>query len=158
MSNSLDMELEGKWVLIKQDLLKPEFHPERFRLVQVTGGFGASPYTSGSALMVVWHVDGEKSRLGGHDVERLVEGEELARLQALNDSLREPPDMTVTVQGSDGTLVGTLKLGDEYDENEEPEERAKRAAAVAWNFLAKNAIYKVDGHSFTASDCAEWWA
>lgn len=158
MANSLGVDLTDKWILLKTNRLAPQFHPDRLRLVHVDGGLGAAPIGAGAALMVTFHADGKKARMNGYAAERIVEGEELTKLQHLNDVLRNPPDLMVTVEGSDGTIVGTIKLGDEYSEDDSPEERAARAAAVAWNFLAKNAIYKVDGHSFTASDCAEWWA
>jgi hypothetical protein len=33
-----------------------------------------------------------------------------------------------------------------------------RAAAVAWNALARNGVFTVNGHQYSATECAEWWA
>ena len=70
--NALGIDLTGKTVLIRKDVLKEEFR-EGDRRVKVLGGFGEKPYTSGTALYVKWLVDGEESRMSGHDVEAVAE-------------------------------------------------------------------------------------
>ncbi len=69
MSNSLGIELEGKIVRIK----KSKAGSRKDRRFRVTGGFGASAYTMGTALIGIFLEDGERSRLSGFDVERLEE-------------------------------------------------------------------------------------
>jgi hypothetical protein len=77
MANSLDQDLTGKVVLIRKDVLKPEWHYDRRFLVK--GGFGALPHTMGKALMGTFLVDGESCRMSGWDVESVVEDDDAER-------------------------------------------------------------------------------
>jgi hypothetical protein len=70
--NSLGIDLTGKTVLIRKEVLNEEFR-EGDRRFKVSGGFGAKPYTSGTALFGTWLVDGEECRMSGMDVEAVVE-------------------------------------------------------------------------------------
>ena len=72
MANSLNKNLNGKTVLLKKKGLKPEFHAESERTVKVVGGFGASSFTSGSALLVEFP-DKETTRVSGFDVEKIID-------------------------------------------------------------------------------------
>ena len=81
MGNTLKMDLEGKVVVIGKKHLLPKFHLVEDRLFEVTGGFGASPVTSGSALMGRFLKHGS-DRMEGWMVERLATEEEIAPFKA----------------------------------------------------------------------------
>ena len=69
MANSLNVDLTDKVVRFKPGVLKPEYAHMTFK---VSGGFGASPFTSGRALFGEFE-DGEKCRMNGEDVLEIVE-------------------------------------------------------------------------------------
>ena len=71
MGNSLNVELEGKVVVLNKDCLKAEFHDIKQRLFRVEGGFGTHASTIGTALFGTFLADNEKARIEGYDVERL---------------------------------------------------------------------------------------
>lgn len=73
MANSLGIELEGKVVMIRAEALKPEFQDDEKRRFLVTGGFGSSSFTHGTALLGTFLFDGEKARMDGYDVECLAD-------------------------------------------------------------------------------------
>lgn len=81
MANSLKTDLTGKVVVLKVKLMKPEFQDLKYRLFRVEGGFGAVPFTSGTALFGITLVDGEHARFSGYDVERLATEEEIAIME-----------------------------------------------------------------------------
>lgn len=83
MGNSLNIELEGKHVLISKERLKPEYHDEAKRVFLVKGGFGASSFTIGRALFGEFVSDGEKCRQDGYGVERLATEEEVEAAKKL---------------------------------------------------------------------------
>lgn len=74
--NSLKMQLEGKVVVLRANVLKAEYRDLKWRLFRVDGGFGASPNTIGTALIGQFLADGEKARMEGYDVERLATEED----------------------------------------------------------------------------------
>ena len=78
--NSLGVDLTGKAVLLKAEILQEEYRSLKQRLVRVAGGFGAVPYTSGSALIVEFLFDGERARFDGRQVERVVEEDEVEQI------------------------------------------------------------------------------
>lgn len=78
MGNSLNLDLEGKVVVLKADALKPAYQELKFRLFRVEGGFGSKPYTMGRALFGIFLADGEETRMDSYDVERLASSEEIA--------------------------------------------------------------------------------
>lgn len=67
MSNTLNQDLTGRWVLIHAKFLKPEYSAVHDRLFFVTGGFGALPHTSGSMIGGIYMLGGDPE---GHDVSR----------------------------------------------------------------------------------------
>lgn len=80
MANSLEMELEGKTVVLDKRYYKGD---EIDRTVIVIGGFGASPNTTGRALSVIFVKDVTSCRADGFEVQKLAamqltEGEILA--------------------------------------------------------------------------------
>jgi hypothetical protein len=78
VSNSLRADLTGKVVVLKAENFKPAYQDVRSRLFRVDGGFGASSFTRGTALIGEFLADGEKTRMDGHDIERLATDEEIA--------------------------------------------------------------------------------
>lgn len=79
MSNSLKAYLEGRYVLIKECVLQPEYRTLQYRVVKVTGGFGGVPFTSGSALFCN-QANGDSIRWDGWDVERFATDEEITEI------------------------------------------------------------------------------
>lgn len=71
MANSLNMELEGKTVVLKASSLNPAYYALKQRLFHVSGGFGAYADTIGTALVGTWLVDRVQGTMRGYDVERL---------------------------------------------------------------------------------------
>ena len=80
MDNSLNVDLEGKVVVLKPKVLKPEYRAIKWRLFRVDGGFGASPGTMGTALIGEFLADGERARMEGFQVLRLATEKDLAEL------------------------------------------------------------------------------
>jgi len=77
MANSLDQNLEGKVVVLRKKIFKPEYRDIKYRVFKVTGGFGAYANTIGRALFGIHLIDGERARYDGFDVERLATEEEI---------------------------------------------------------------------------------
>lgn len=86
MSNSLNDNLEGRYVILSEDSMAPEFRAIEHRVFKVSGGFGASSFTAGSALLGMSPNDGEKWRADGHDVERYATDEEIALVEKKDES------------------------------------------------------------------------
>lgn len=83
MANSLKQDLTGKVVVIKAEVLKPEYKELKHRLFRVRGGFGAVPFTIGTALFGEYLYDSEECRMGGYDVERLATKKEIASVKRI---------------------------------------------------------------------------
>jgi len=81
MGNSLGIELEGKDVVISQEYLIPLSEIER--VFRVSGGFGASAHTGGTALFGTFLADGDRCRMHGSEVERLATSEEVEAAEKL---------------------------------------------------------------------------
>lgn len=79
MANYLDMDLVGKYVLIKAKYLKSEYRASYKRVFLVDGGFGAKPWTEGRALFGVFIFDNEQCRMEGYMVERLATEKEISQ-------------------------------------------------------------------------------
>ncbi len=62
-------------VIFKQEALSVPAAEHPFL---VRGGYGSYQYTRGTALLGTFLSDGEKTRMDGHDVERLATQEEIA--------------------------------------------------------------------------------
>lgn len=75
MANSLNADIEGKIIVLKEDCFAEKREPYR-RLFKVTGGFGTKSFTSGTALFGEF-MNGNKFRMSGYDVERLATEEEI---------------------------------------------------------------------------------
>lgn len=73
MANAINAELEGKVVLIKKEYMKPEFHDDDKRRFMCEGGFGCHPWTLGKAIFGYYLIDGEKDRIEGYMVDKIVE-------------------------------------------------------------------------------------
>jgi hypothetical protein len=73
VANSLNVDLTGRLVLLREDAMRPEFRARDERLFRVSGGFGAVPYTIGTALFGTFVKDGTADRMDGYDVEALVD-------------------------------------------------------------------------------------
>ena len=44
--------LEGRYVILKEEFFKPEFRDEKYQIVLCTGGFGCDPTKLGNAIFV----------------------------------------------------------------------------------------------------------
>ena len=72
-------------------------------------------------------------------------------------------DVTVAL-GNGQVIVGHVEVDQpdpleaEADEYIGDGDSSLRAAAVAWNAISRNGVFTVNGRSYDASDCAEWWA
>jgi hypothetical protein len=78
MANSLSEELTGRYVVLKEEALAVAYRAIEYRVFKVEGGFGAAPYTRGTAVIGFSPFDGEKWRTDGHDIERFATDEEIA--------------------------------------------------------------------------------
>lgn len=81
MANSLKIDLTDQTVVIAAKYHIPTYRALEHRVFRVTGGFGASPNTSGSALFGQYLLDGEECRLEGRMVERLATEADLAAVE-----------------------------------------------------------------------------
>ena len=79
MANSLGIVLTDQIVIFKQEYLSAPASEHPFR---VKGGFGALPFTAGTALMGEFLSDGEKTRMEGFFVDRLATEDEIARFES----------------------------------------------------------------------------
>lgn len=77
MGNSLGIDLTGKIVMLKKKGFSQGITDFRFKVREDDGGFGAVPYTSGTALLGTFLATGDKGRVDGYDVERLATAEEI---------------------------------------------------------------------------------
>ena len=72
-----DDDLNGKVVLIKADVLKPEYQRATRQYQLCTGGFGASPHSRGSACFCTNLYDGQSSRFERWDILGTVSPEQM---------------------------------------------------------------------------------
>ena len=49
--NVYNSDLQGRFVILKEDFFKPEYQSEKYQLVLCTGGFGCNP-TEGNFIFV----------------------------------------------------------------------------------------------------------
>lgn len=69
MGNTLDREIQpGEVVVIDKQYLQPGNEPVEKRLFKVSGGFGASPDTMGSALFGEFLDEGIYCRMEGYKI------------------------------------------------------------------------------------------
>jgi len=76
MANSLGVDLTNKTVRLKPETHAPDWRQPEHLLFKVTGGFGALPFTRGTALVGEYVCDGERARVDGFDVESVVDNPE----------------------------------------------------------------------------------
>ena len=92
--NSLDEELEGRVVIIKPEVLSPEFRVGNHQLKIVEGGFGASPNSRGRAVFCTDLYSGKKTRFERYDIAGIADPEKLPEWAKIKlarlESLKEP--------------------------------------------------------------------
>ena len=69
MANAMNADLKGKVIVIKRSILKDHLVTIPQRSFKVTGGFGSSSFTSGTALIGQWTYTDEKDRMEGYDID-----------------------------------------------------------------------------------------
>ena len=69
--------LNNQVVVIRADVLRPEYRSARYQLRLCTGGFGASPHSRGSACYCKDLVTGKDSRFERRDILGVMEPDEL---------------------------------------------------------------------------------
>ena len=72
-------DLNNQVVVIRADVLRPEYRSARYQLRLCTGGFGASPHSRGSACYCKDLVTGKNSRFERRDILGVMEPDELPR-------------------------------------------------------------------------------
>jgi hypothetical protein len=80
--NITELNLEGKYVVLKEESMSAEYRDITWRVVQAQGGFGCSPDARGRAVFVEFIRDGEKTRRERFEVERLATPEEIEAAKA----------------------------------------------------------------------------
>lgn len=70
-------DLNNQVVVIRADVLRPEYRSARYQLRLCTGGFGASPHSRGSACYCKDLVTGKDSRFERRDILSVMEPDEL---------------------------------------------------------------------------------
>ena len=85
MGNTLNEKLEGRVVIIGAEHLVSRLNTPDLRAFRVSGGFGASPVTSGSAIFGEFLFDGEKCRMEGWMVERFATEDEIDGAEAIRE-------------------------------------------------------------------------
>ncbi len=75
MGNSLDENIEGRYVILKKKHYKGEKDIERMFFCE--RGFGCNKHTMGKAVFGHFIIDGEKCRIEGFSIERFATKEEI---------------------------------------------------------------------------------
>ncbi len=70
-------EWEGKYIVLKATVMKPQYQDLKQRIVLCQGGFGASPFLHGKAVFVKFVADGVETRFNRADFERFATDEEV---------------------------------------------------------------------------------
>ena len=70
-------DLNNRVVVIRADVLRPEYRSARYQLRLCTGGFGASPHSRGSACYCKDLVTGKDSRFERRDILGVMEPDDL---------------------------------------------------------------------------------
>ena len=76
---SYEDDLNNKVVVIRADVLRPEYRSARYQLRLCTGGFGASPHCRGSACYCKDLVTGKDSRFERRDIFGVIELDKLPK-------------------------------------------------------------------------------
>lgn len=86
--NSLNRDLiKGEEVIVRADVLKPEYAPQVYRVFIVLGGFGMDKDTAGTAVYGKYKFDGEECRIEGYEID--AEETALYREAVENDKRRD---------------------------------------------------------------------
>lgn len=97
---SYDDDLHGKVIVIKPEVLRPEYRRATCQLKLCGGGFGASPNSRGSAVFCTDLYSGRESRFERRDVLGIMEPEQMPEwakhyLSVLHDKQKKPKDREV---------------------------------------------------------------
>jgi len=65
------VNLEGKFVVLREDAMAQAYRDITWRVVEARGGFGCSPGLRGTAVLVKHLRDGDTGRFERYQVERL---------------------------------------------------------------------------------------
>ena len=63
-----DKNLEGEIIVIKANVLRPEYRTEAHQIVRCTGGFGSHPNSRGNAVFCDYLTSGKSTRFERYDV------------------------------------------------------------------------------------------
>ena len=92
--DGLNSDLKGKLIIIKPEVLSPEYRAAHHQIKIVTGGFGASPSARGNAVFCEDLYSGKQSRFERYDVLGVAAPERLPEWAkerlALREALKEP--------------------------------------------------------------------
>jgi len=83
MDGSTGMDYNGQTVILRFDMLKPEYRSQPNQLWRCTGGFGANPDARGRRVYVTNLFDGEKTSFYRQDFSGIVRPEVLERTQKM---------------------------------------------------------------------------
>ena len=75
------LNITGKIVVMKENVLKPEYRNPQNRFYRATGGFGCQPNTLGSAVFTICLFDGVEERFDRGEFEGWLTDEEFERLK-----------------------------------------------------------------------------
>lgn len=68
--NSLNRDLiKGEEVIVRADVMKPEYAFQCYRVFIVLGGFGMDRDTAGTAVFGRYKFDGEECRIEGYEID-----------------------------------------------------------------------------------------
>ena len=91
-------DLNNQVVVIRADVLRPEYRSARYQLRLCTGGFGASPHSRGSACYCKDLVTGKDSRFERRDILGVMEPDDLP--QWVYDGLADIKQAESKLQGA----------------------------------------------------------
>lgn len=77
MANAINQDITNKVVVLKEEVMTPEYRGIADRLFLAEGGFGCQPSTIGGAVFGKHLSDGERARYDGWHFERLATEEDL---------------------------------------------------------------------------------
>ena len=89
----LENDLTGKLIIIKQEVLAPEYRAANHQIKIVTGGFGASPNSRGNAVFCKDLYSGKETRFERYDVAGVIDPGKIpewaVKKLALMDAIKE---------------------------------------------------------------------
>jgi hypothetical protein len=71
-------DITNKWVLIKADIMKPEYRSIKERLFHAENGFGCSGIAIGTAVSGE-HLDGERCRYERYQIEKVATEKQISK-------------------------------------------------------------------------------